>query len=137
MVKAWSGGVKYLVSGKGFEPEGKFTREEGGADSNGDIGVVSTIYSAMLCCNTRVEKEKESGKWVPRGNSSEAPIIVAGMKLGFQAEAIEESDKRVLEIPFSSSRKMMLTVSDCAGKGTLCSGGMKLPAGSKFYTVCK
>lgn len=37
MVKAWSGGVKYVVNGKGFDPTvGKFTREAGGADGNGD-----------------------------------------------------------------------------------------------------
>merc|ERR1712054_252477 len=38
MVKAWSGGVKYKVDGKGFDPNvGKFTRESGGADGNNDV----------------------------------------------------------------------------------------------------
>merc|ERR1719460_1269647 len=45
--------------------------------------------------------------------------------------------KRVLEVPFSSSRKMMLTVTDVSDKNSLCAGGASLPAGSQFLTVCK
>merc|ERR1719460_855665 len=45
--------------------------------------------------------------------------------------------KRVLEVPFSSSRKMMLTVTDVSDKNSLCPGGAPLPAGSQFLTVCK
>jgi len=140
MVEAWSGDVQYDVTGKGFDPTvGKFLCKFGGADGNGDVNLVSTIFSAMLCCNTRIEKVVENGetKYEPKGNSSEAPIIVAGMKLGFKPEEIEKDCKRVLEVPFSSSRKMMLTVSDVSGRETLCQGGLKLPAGSKYYTVCK
>jgi magnesium-transporting ATPase (P-type) len=140
MVEAWSGDVQYDVSGKGFDPTvGKFTRKNGGADGNGDVNLVSAVFSAMLCCNTRIEKVVENGetKYEPKGNSSEAPIIVAGMKIGFKPEEIGKDCKRVLEVPFSSSRKMMLTVNDVTGRETLCQGGLKLPAGSKFYTVCK
>merc|ERR1719203_1762044 len=42
-----------------------------------------------------------------------------------------------MEIPFSSSRKMMLTISDVSGRGELCKGGMTLPAGTQFLSVCK
>merc|ERR1712107_272122 len=86
MVQMFSGVVKYDVSGKGFDPTvGKFMRKSG-ADANNDVGVVSTLFSAMLCCNTTINKiqdpETKEEKWEPKGNSSEAPIIVAGRKLG-------------------------------------------------------
>jgi len=43
----------------------------------------------------------------------------------------------VLEVPFSSSRKMMLTVSDVSGRDRLCAGGMALAAGDQYLAVCK
>merc|ERR1712241_350360 len=76
------------------------------------------------------------GKWEPKGNSSEAPIVVAARKVGFD-ESVNKEYKRVMEIPFSSSRKMMLTVSDVSGKETLCKNGMALPSGTSLLSVCK
>eukprot|EP00972_Heterocapsa_arctica_P064470 9514608-Heterocapsa_arctica.AAC.1 len=42
-----------------------------------------------------------------------------------------------MEIPFSSSRKMMLTVTDVNGRKELYPGGMPLPEGTKSLAVCK
>ena len=44
---------------------------------------------------------------------------------------------RLLTIPFSSSRKMMLTVTDVSGRQRLCEDGMALPPQCKHFTVCK
>jgi len=94
----------------------------------------------LLCCNTSLSKVKdpETGeeKWEPKGNSSEAPIVVASRKVGFSEDVCKEYP-RVMEIPFSSSRKMMLTVTDVSGRSELCEGGMPLPAGTKHLVVCK
>merc|ERR1712241_1501735 len=76
------------------------------------------------------------GKWEPKGNSSEAPIVVAARKVGFD-ENVDKEYKRVLEVPFSSSRKMMLTVTDVSGRDHLCDTGMALPVGTKLLSVCK
>merc|ERR1719456_1821477 len=135
----WSGGVSYDVSGKGFDPtEGSVTRA--GAEAGQDPGVKSTLFAALLCCNTTLSKvsDPETGteKWEPKGNSSEAPIVVASRKAGFTESDFAEF-KRVLEVPFSSSRKMMLTVTNVSGKDRLCAGCVKLPSGNSFLTVCK
>eukprot|EP00928_Gymnodinium_smaydae_P012483 TRINITY_DN1451_c0_g1_i6.p1 TRINITY_DN1451_c0_g1~~TRINITY_DN1451_c0_g1_i6.p1 ORF type:complete len:1115 (+),score=282.79 TRINITY_DN1451_c0_g1_i6:76-3420(+) len=144
MVQMWSAGIQYDVAGKGFDPTvGKFTRKQGGADANSDVGVRSCLYSALLCCNTTISKvmdpDTQESKWEPKGNSSEAPIIVAAAKVGFTTDAVAKETKRVLEVPFSSSRKMMLTATDlsCTNRKTLCDGGMALPDGSKYLVVCK
>ena len=103
-----------------------------------DLGVKSNLLAAILCCNTTLSKEKgEDGvmKWTPKGNSSEAPIVVAARKVGL-SENIANDYPRVLEVPFSSSRKMMLTVSKVGGSH-LCQGGMPLPPGTNYLTVCK
>jgi len=141
MVKMWSGGVAYNVTGKGFDPTiGSFSRSSTGTDANSDLGVKSSLLAALLCCNTSLEKvtDPETGdeKWEPKGNSSEAPIVVASRKAGV-AQDIVDDYSRVLEVPFSSSRKMMLTVTDVAGRDYLCDGGMPLPRGTQFLTVCK
>ena len=44
---------------------------------------------------------------------------MAAGKVGF-TEDLAKAYKRVLKIPFSSSRKMLLTVSDVSGRATLC-----------------
>ena len=139
MVGMYTAGVTYDVTGKGFDPEvGQVQRSGSTANSGKDMGVKSNLLAAILCCNTTLSKEKdEEGvmKWTPKGNSSEAPIVVAARKVGL-SEKIAEEYPRVLEVPFSSSRKMMLTVSRVKG-AELCPGGMPLPAGTNYLAVCK
>ncbi|CAE7208424.1 unnamed protein product, partial [Symbiodinium sp. CCMP2456] len=139
MVGMYTAGVTYDVTGKGFDPEvGQVQRSGSTANSGKDMGVKSNLLAAILCCNTTLSKEKDEDgvmKWTPKGNSSEAPIVVAARKVGL-SETIASDYPRVLEVPFSSSRKMMLTVSRV--KGTeLCPGGMPLPAGTNYLAVCK
>ena len=140
MVNMWSGGVSYDVGGKGFDPTvGKIT-ETSGTEAGNAMGVRSTLLSGILCCNTTLDKVKDPDtgeeKWEPRGNSSEAPIVVAARKVGL-TENVSKDYPRVIEIPFSSSRKMMLTVSDVSGRTNLCADGMPLPSGTKYVAVCK
>ncbi|CAJ1449453.1 unnamed protein product [Effrenium voratum] len=138
MVGMYAGGVTYEVTGKGFDPEVGQVLREGGANGAGDMGVKSNLLTAILCCNTTLSKEKDEDgvmKWKPKGNSSEAPIVVAARKVGL-SETIASEYPRVLEVPFSSSRKMMLTVSRVSGT-ELCKGGMPLAAGTNYLTVCK
>jgi len=139
MVKMYAGGVQFTVDGKGFDPtSGKIKR--GSEDASQDVAVRSSLLAALLCCNTTLSqvKDPDTGdlKWEPKGNSSEAPIVVAARKIGFE-ESVSKEYKRVMEVPFSSSRKMMLTLSDVSGKETLCKNGMALPSGTSLLSVCK
>jgi len=139
MVNMYAGGVQFDVEGKGFDPTvGKIKR--GGEDASQDVAVRSALLSALMCCNTTLSKVRDPDtheeKWEPKGNSSEAPIVVAARKVGFD-ESVSKDYKRVLEVPFSSSRKMMLTVSDVSGRETLCKNGMALPSGTGLLSVCK
>lgn len=140
MVSMWSGDVTYDVGGKGFDPTvGKITAP-GGEDAALHLGVKTTLLAGLLCCNTTLDKVKDADtgeeKWEPRGNSSEAPIVVAARKIGF-SEDVATDYPRELEIPFSSSRKMMLTVCSVSGRHAICDGGMPLPQGTKHFLVCK
>uniref|UniRef100_A0A7S2Q8H1 P-type sodium-transporting ATPase4 n=1 Tax=Zooxanthella nutricula TaxID=1333877 RepID=A0A7S2Q8H1_9DINO len=141
MVGLWAGGIKYEVTGKGFDPTvGGVTREGSIVSACDELPVRSALLFALLCCNTKLEKvtdeETREERYEPRGNSSEAPIVVAAQKIGLGAQ-VAEAYPRVLEVPFSSSRKMMLTVSDVSGRNALCEGGMELGEEAKFLVVCK
>mmetsp|Transcript_19098 Transcript_19098/g.60039 ORF Transcript_19098/g.60039 Transcript_19098/m.60039 type:complete len:1138 (+) Transcript_19098:223-3636(+) len=120
MVKMWSAFEDYVISGKGFDPTaGAIAR--GGAVApdevnfppedirNEDPRVRATLISAILCSNASLSRNEE-GFWTPRGNSSEAPIIVASAKIGVWSADTDKLYERVAEIPFSSSRKMMVCV---------------------------
>jgi len=142
MVKMWSAGTEYKVAGKGFDPNiGKFTKKETGADANKELGVISTLFAALMCSNTKLNQvedpETHVKTWEPKGNSSEAPIVVAARKVGLH-EADVEKYPRVVDVPFSSERKMMLTVSDVSSAGgAIVEGGLKVQGGTKFLAVCK
>lgn len=138
MVGMYAAGTTYEVTGKGFDPEVGGVMREDGQDGRNDLGVKSNLLTAILCCNTTLSKETDEAgvmKWTPKGNSSGAPIVVAARKVGL-SETIAGEYPRVLEVPFSSSRKMMLTVSKVGGSH-LCQGGMPLPPGTNYLTVCK
>eukprot|EP00444_Apocalathium_aciculiferum_P037165 CAMPEP_0183485008 /NCGR_PEP_ID=MMETSP0370-20130417/179207_1 /TAXON_ID=268820 /ORGANISM="Peridinium aciculiferum, Strain PAER-2" /LENGTH=1042 /DNA_ID=CAMNT_0025678303 /DNA_START=31 /DNA_END=3159 /DNA_ORIENTATION=- len=142
MVKAYSGGVCYNVSGGGFVPVGKFTRstDPSGEECSKDKTLFSTLLAALMCCNTTLieTKDPDTGTrtWTPKGNSSEAPIVVAARKAGVTEQEVS-SCARVLEVPFSSARKMMLTVSDVSTCGTLGAWGIGLPKDTKYLAVVK
>ncbi|CAK9014217.1 unnamed protein product [Durusdinium trenchii] len=144
MTKMWSAGAEYNVTGQGFDPTKGAIFRSGvvmppGTNSNRDPGVRSTLLAALLCCDTELfcEEDATSGEktWQYRGNSSEAPIVVAARKA--QVAPKEGEYRRLLTIPFSSSRKMMLTVTDVAGRVELCPNGMPLPPQTTAFTVCK
>eukprot|EP00929_Paragymnodinium_shiwhaense_P030794 TRINITY_DN17386_c0_g2_i1.p1 TRINITY_DN17386_c0_g2~~TRINITY_DN17386_c0_g2_i1.p1 ORF type:complete len:1094 (-),score=238.22 TRINITY_DN17386_c0_g2_i1:586-3867(-) len=147
LVQMYCGSVKYDVSGKGFDPTvGNIMRRgesavpnDSSTVANEDLGVLSTLMSGMLCSNTDVVKTEDSdgSRWEPRGNSTEAPIVVAGMKLGFNMANLKEEYPRVFEMPFSSIHKMMLTVCKLPASDQLRADGMPLPAGSRYFVVCK
>ena len=124
LVAMYAGKVDYTVTGKGFDPTvGKITTTKGDEPANDAGGVRATLGSAVLCSNTtlKLETDPDSGlaKWTPRGNSSEAPLVVAGHKCGIKLEDLEASLTRVYEIPFSSSRKMMVTITKTTGDTSL------------------
>ncbi|KAL7685735.1 putative P-type ATPase, HAD superfamily, P-type ATPase, transmembrane domain superfamily [Plasmopara halstedii] len=116
-VKMWSDSVMYDITGIGFTPNGDILHN--GVSQikppNVSIPVRTTLLSAVLCSNTSLQKEEnDSGasEWVPMGNSSEAPLIVAAAKAGIWREDVMRKYPRQTEVPFSSTRKMMITVNE-------------------------
>ncbi|KAL4099795.1 hypothetical protein PRIC1_007594 [Phytophthora ramorum] len=116
-VKLWGDFQEYDITGKGFTPEGAILSVDGvkqAAPEAGNVQVRATLMASVLCSNTQLKQvegeDGETSRWVPFGNSSEAPLVVAAAKAGIWEDNIADDYPRVVEVPFSSSRKMMVTV---------------------------
>ncbi|TMW56156.1 hypothetical protein Poli38472_008804 [Pythium oligandrum] len=136
-VKMWGDFKTYDITGKGFNPEGGifFNGVNQAVPESPNLQVRSTLLASVLCSNTQLKQQEVDGvmTWVPFGNSSEAPLIVAAAKAGIWEEYVANEYPRVAEIPFSSSRKMMITVNALPDSGKLGS----LALGDKaHYVAC-
>ncbi|EEY63858.1 cation-transporting ATPase, putative [Phytophthora infestans T30-4] len=116
-VKLWGDFREYLITGKGFTPEGSILASDGssqGEPEAGNVQVRATLMASVLCSNTQLKQvegdDGETPRWLPFGNSSEAPLVVAAAKAGIWEDSLLEDYPRLVEVPFSSSRKMMVTV---------------------------
>jgi P-type Ca2+ transporter type 2C len=136
-IKMWGDSLEYAITGAGFDPVGEILHN-GVSQTKSNALVRTTLLSATLCSNTSLQKETlEDGRvvWVPMGNSSEAPLVVAAAKAGLWRETVMEDYPRVAEVPFSSTRKMMITVTELsAGKPF---GDLHLPYGTQFVANVK
>jgi Ca2+-transporting ATPase len=76
-------------------------------------------------------------KWSAMGNASEISIMVAAAKMKIDA-TVRENYSRVLEIPFSSQRKMMITVHQLpSSNGSVCFGATSLSDSSRYISCVK
>lgn len=112
-VKLWADFSEYNITGKGSTPEGAILLD--GVRQSDNQVVRATLLASVLCSNTRlqqVEVDEGDMAWQAVGNSTEAPLVVAAAKAGIWGETAGEQYKRVVELPFSSTRKMMATVNE-------------------------
>lgn len=134
-VKMWGDFKTYDITGKGFNPEGGIFMDGVNqvAPGSSNVQVRATLLSGVLCSNTHLKQQEVEGvtTWVPFGNSSEAPLIVAAAKAGIWEDYVADTYSRVGEVPFSSSRKMMVTLNKLPENGMFDS----LSLGDKFKYV--
>uniref|UniRef100_M4B3E1 Cation-transporting P-type ATPase N-terminal domain-containing protein n=1 Tax=Hyaloperonospora arabidopsidis (strain Emoy2) TaxID=559515 RepID=M4B3E1_HYAAE len=116
-VKLWGDFREYTITGKGFNPEGSILSFDGVNQAPlqaGNVQVRATLMASVLSSNTQLKEvegdDGETSRWLPFGNSSEAPLVVAAAKAGIWEDGLFEDYPRLVEVPFSSSRKMMITV---------------------------
>ena len=98
------------VSGVGYEPQGDFIFEDKKMDPAEEEELVALLKISALCNDAKLEKEKESGRWIIKGDPTEGALVVAAAKAGLWKEELEKETPRIGEVPFSSERKRMTTV---------------------------
>ncbi|MCL2425617.1 MAG: cation-translocating P-type ATPase [Oscillospiraceae bacterium] len=94
----------YEVTGVGYKGKGLVVSD----------GMMSRNISLMaeigILCNDAVYNKKKS---TIIGDPTEGSMLVFGAKLGLSRKTMNETNKRIQEIPFDSDRKMMSTYNLC------------------------
>jgi len=115
--EVWLPGANVVVDGVGYAPEGSFAI--GGASVTGELKsqLDDCLAAAVLCNNARLRSPVEgTDLWTILGDPTEAAMLVAAAKAGFDIEELEEDRPRRFEHPFDSSRKRMTVVCDVRDK---------------------
>ncbi|MFH0837766.1 MAG: cation-transporting P-type ATPase [Patescibacteria group bacterium] len=99
------------LSGLGYSPTGDFR------EGKKIIGTSKwrEFFQAALLCNNGNLRETENGSFLPVGDPTEVALITMGEKAGFLKEKLDDANKRVEEIFFTASRKMMTTIHKMKG----------------------
>lgn len=110
VVRAFTGGNVYKVSGQGYNPAGEYTLGENKIEPDSDQSLKLLLMSGVLCNDSTLEqKDGEENLWDIIGDPTEGALVVAGAKAGYQKTKLNEDYNRIEEIPFDSDRKMMTT----------------------------
>ena len=105
--KIFTGGRMMEVTGIGYTPEGELRGSEP-IDLKHHPSLHLFLQGGLLCNDALVEQRE--GKWVTKGDPTEAALVVAAMKAGLSQTGLRLAHPRIEEIPFSSERKRMTTL---------------------------
>lgn len=109
--KIWIPYTTVDVTGTGYEPQGKFLCD-GDEVSHEQIRELRLLMrSATFANDAKLLKPSEAGeKWNIIGDPTEAALLVAARKNGFNWQEKIEKEPRILELPFDSKRKSMSSI---------------------------
>ena len=96
------------VTGIGYAPEGEFQLND--KTITPDSNLKALLNASILCNDSGLEKDTQSGKWIVKGDPTEGALVVAAQKAGISKAELDLAQPRVYEVPFSSERKRMTTI---------------------------
>ena len=109
VVRLFTDGELLEVSGEGYSPEGKFSRDGKPLDVAAEPGLTLLLQGSALCNDAILQTGAEDKSWKIAGDPTEGALVVVAAKAGYDRDSINEQFPRVQEIPFDSARKMMTT----------------------------
>ncbi|NYB52969.1 MAG: cation-transporting P-type ATPase, partial [Methanobacteriaceae archaeon] len=99
------------VTGAGYSPEGEFLHKGNPIDHREIRELKLLMRSATFCNDSQlIEPTKEGDKWRIIGDPTEAALLVAAKKIGFDWEQQLRKKPRIKELPFDSQRKSMSSI---------------------------
>lgn len=113
VTRLWAGGTFVSVTGSGYSPEGDFLMAGERVDLKDHPAIKATLWLGTLNNDAQLEPSVEqdgSETFRMIGDPTEGAILVAALKTGTSASALNQSYPRAQEIPFDSVRKRMLTI---------------------------
>ncbi|MGE5215806.1 MAG: cation-translocating P-type ATPase [Chloroflexota bacterium] len=105
--KIFVAGHTVLVSGSGYDPQGDFTDGGQAVEPRGPLALL--LQAGVLASDAGLVRDREHG-WKIKGDPTEAALVVAAAKAGFDKSVLDAEFPRVQEIPFTSESKRMTTL---------------------------
>jgi len=113
VLKVYSGGKTYEVSGVGYEPKGEFVLDGKVIDPlQGHNALAETLRAGYLCNNATLARGEEGYGII--GDPTEGALVVSAAKAG-----INEKFPSLDEIPFESERQYMATLHEGQGENII------------------
>lgn len=107
----WVAGERFPVTGVGYAPEGHILQADKPILPALPDGVGKALLAAALCNDARLlPPNGETHQWTVLGDPTEAALLVAARKGGFNLQELTEQIPRLRELPFDSRRKRMSTI---------------------------
>ena len=75
------------VTGIGYAPTGEFQLEDKAVSPDDHLKALLKV--AVLCNDSNIEKDTQTGKWTVKGDPTEGALIVAARKAGISKEELE------------------------------------------------
>ena len=101
-------GQRLQVSGRGYEPQGKFSLN--GTEVEPSEAILVLVRAAALSSDARLERSDTGDKWEIKGDPTEGALVVLAAKAGLDKAELDAQFLRVSEIPFSAETKRMTTL---------------------------
>ena len=101
-------GQMLQVSGRGYEPLGKFSLN--GTEVEPLEPILVLMRAAALSSDARLERNETGDKWEIKGDPTEGALVVLAAKAGLDKTELDAQFSRVSEIPFSAETKRMITL---------------------------
>ena len=106
----FAGGVEYAVAGTGYETKGAITRDGAAVVmTEASAAVLAECLRAGVLCNDAQLMAGDDGAAM-QGDPTEAALLVAGAKGGFDAETMRAEAPRLDVIPFESAHMFRATL---------------------------
>jgi magnesium-transporting ATPase (P-type) len=119
--RAWTAGSEFRFEGTGYNPQGRIVALDPARDDRSDLSEM--VRTAALCCDAELRPpDGHSRTWTILGDPMEAALRVASLKAVGDAEG-RNGARRVVELPFDSTRKRMTAIEEVDGRLVACVKG--------------
>lgn len=106
--KIYTAGYTWDVSGAGYEPVGRFSRN--GAAEEPNASLRQTLQAAAQASDAYLVHNQDEQLWHVKGDPTEGALVVAAVKAGLEKPSLDAQFPRINEIPFTSETKRMTTL---------------------------
>jgi len=104
-------------------------------DVQKDKDLNELIRTSILCNNARFENMKKGKGYEIIGDPTESSLLLNSLDLGFNKKLLTEKEKRFVEFPFSSERKMMSIVRKNREKTVYSKGAPEVIMGKCHFEI--